>query len=428
MTDLMLKERVEETLLTNDLPVVDDTLRLSRSAGFWVVAASLAVLTAFSTAPSALYGIYARQDHLAPITVTFVYAAYAAGILASLLLVGHVSDWYGRRTVLVPAMLTALVATLVFAGSSSLPVLLIGRVLTGVALGAAIAAATAYLTDLDSGPGATPTRRAQVVATVSNVGGLAVGPLLAGALVQYVDPEPRIVFLLFGALLTLAAALTARVPEVRPLPEPRPHYRPQRLSAPTGARSRFAAALVGDFLVFTVFGVFAGLASAFLGGVLHRPSPALAGLAVFISFGVGALTQVSTIAWPLRRLLGVGIPVLLVGLAVVVSAAWVQPPSLLLFLGGAALVGVGSGAIYRSTLTVVLTTAPPDERAAALALFFVVGYVGLSLPVVGAGIALLYVGFKVVLLAFALAVAAGILLASPTLLRLSAGHQGSRRP
>jgi MFS family permease len=430
VTDLMLKQRVEETLLTNDLPVVDDTLRLSRSAGFWVVAASLAVLTAFSTAPSALYGIYARQDHLAPITVTFVYSAYAAGVLASLLLVGHVSDWYGRRTVLVPAMLTALVATLVFAGSSSLPELLLGRVLTGVSLGAAIAAATAYLTDLDSGPGpgAAPTRRGQVVATVANVGGLAVGPLLAGVLVQYVEPEPRIVFLLFGALLTLAAALTARVPEVRPLPEPRPHYRPQRLAGPTAARSQFAAALGGDFLVFTVFGVFAGLASAFLGGVLHRPSPALAGLAVFISFGVGALTQVSTIAWPLRRLLGVGIPVLLVGLAVLVSAAWVQPPSLLLFLGGAALVGVGSGAIYRSTLTVVLTTAPPDERAAALALFFVVGYVGLSLPVVGAGVALLYVGFKVVLLTFALAVAAGILLASPTLLRLSAGHQGSRRP
>jgi len=104
---------------------------------------------------------------------------------------------------------------------------------------------------------------------------------------------------------------------------------------------------------------------------------------------------------------------------VVVSAAWVRPPSLALFFVGAALVGVGSGAIYRSTLTVVLTAAPADERAGALALFFVVGYVGLSLPVVGAGIALLYVSFKVVLLAFAVVVATGVLLASPLLLRLS---------
>ena len=421
----MLHERVEATLVTNGVPVFDENTRLSRPVGFWVVAAAVAAMTAFSTAPSALYGIYARQDHLSSNTITVVYSVYAVGVLASLLLVGHVSDWYGRRTVLVPAMVVALLASLVFAMSSSLPALLLGRVLSGVALGAAVAAATAYLTDLDSGPGAAPTRRSQIVATVANVGGLAIGPLLAGLLAVYVTSEPRMIALVFSVLLALALMGTVLSPEGRAVPDPRPRYRPQRPTVPAAARAQFTAALTGDFLVFTVFGVFAGLASAFLSGTLHRSSPLLAGLAVFVSFGVGALTQVTTFTWPLRRLLAMGIPVLIVGLAVLVSAAWVQPPSLLLFFVGAGLVGVGSGAIYRSTLTVVITTAPADERAGALALFFVVGYVGLSLPVVGAGIALLYVSFKVVLLAFAVAVATGILLASPLLLRLSPPQQMS---
>jgi MFS family permease len=420
MTDVMLEERVEETLVANGVPVVDSTFRLSRQAGFWVVGASLAVLTAFSTAPSALYGIYARQDHLSAITVTLIYSVYAAGLLVSLLLVGHLSDWYGRRALLVPALLTAVVATLVFAASSSLTALVLGRVVTGVALGAAIAAATAYLTDLDAGPGAAPTRRAQIVATVANVGGLAIGPLLAGLLVAYVTPDPQMVYVPFAVLLVLAAVGIAFAPEVQPRPESRPRYRPQRLALPSTARAQFGAALTGDFLVFAVFGLFAGLASAFLSGTLHRSSPVLVGLAVLVSYGAGLLTQVSTMTWPLRRLLALGIPVLVVGLAVVVSAAWVQPPSLLLFLVGAALTGVGSGAIYRSTLTVVITSAPADQRAGALALFFVVGYVGLSLPVVGAGIALMYVSFKIVLLVFAVAVAVGILLATPVLLRLEA--------
>ena len=421
----MLHERVEETLLTNDVPVFDKNTRLGRPVGFWVVAAAVATMTAFSTAPSALYGIYARQEHLSSITITLVYSVYGAGVLASLLLVGHVSDWYGRRTVLVPAIVVALLASLVFADSSSLPALLLGRVLSGVALGAAVAAATAYLTDLDSGPGAPPTRRSQIVATVANVGGLAIGPLLSGLLAVYVTSEPRMIALVFSVLLALALVGTVLAPEGRSLPDPRPRYRPQRLAVPAAARAQFTAALTGDFLVFTVFGVFAGLASAFLSGTLHRSSPLLAGLAVFVSFGVGALTQVTTFTWPLRRLLAMGIPALIVGLAVLVSAAWVQPPSLLLFFVGAGLVGVGSGAIYRSTLTVVITTAPADERAGALALFFVVGYVGLSLPVVGAGIALLYVSFKVILLAFAVAVATGVLLASPLLLRLSPAQQMS---
>jgi MFS family permease len=390
--------------------------RLSRHSGFWAVAASLFVLTAFSTAPSPLYGVYQRQDHLSSLAITGVYGVYALGLVVSLLLVGHVSDWYGRRPVLIPALLTAFAAALIFSFSTSLPALVVGRVLTGLALGAAIATATAYLTDLGSPSGA-PTRRSQVMAIVANVGGLAVGPLFAGVVGQYLPAVPRLPYAVLAVLLAVAVAAVIATPEVRRLPRPRPAYRPQRLSAPSGARAQFSAALVGVFLCFTVFGVLAGLAGAFLAGPLHHASPALAGLVVFVSFGIGALTQVSTITWATRPLLGLGIPILLGGLAAIVSSAFV-PSGLGLFLTGVALVGIGSGALYRVTFTVVLSTASADDRAGALATFFVVGYVGLSLPVVGAGLALQHVGFQVVLLTLGIAVTVGILLASPWLLRL----------
>jgi MFS family permease len=166
-----------------------------------------------------------------------VYAVFAAGIVTSLLLVGHVSDWYGRRTVLIPALLTGLAAALIFATSTSLPALLVGRVLTGLALGAATATAGAYLTDLDSGPDGVATRRAQIVSTVANVGGLAVGPLAAGLLATYVPSLPRLIYFIFATLLVLALAATWRSPEVRPLPTPRHRYRPQRLAIPGAARA-----------------------------------------------------------------------------------------------------------------------------------------------------------------------------------------------
>ena len=393
--------------------------RLSPRAGFWAVAASLALLTAFSTAPSPLYGIYARQDHLSSSTITAVYAVYAVGTVASLMLVGHISDWYGRRVVLIPALVVALAAALLLSTSTSLPALFTGRVLTGVALGAAIATATAHLTDLDSGPAASPTRRAQIVGTVANVGGLAVGPLLAGLLARYVPGTPRLPYLVFAGLLAIAVVVTAVAPEGRPVPLVRRPYRPQRLAAPDDARARFNAALTGSFTIFTVFGLFAGLAGAFLAGPLQHPSPVWAGLAVFVSFGTGAVTQVSTMSWSLRRLLSLGLPALLLGLsAVVVAAAWSTTASLTLFFAGAVLVGIGGGTIYRGTMTIVITTASPETRAGALASFFVVGYVGLSLPVVGAGIALEHVTFKVTLLVLAAAVAAGMLIASRFLLRL----------
>lgn len=74
----------------------------------------------------------------------------------SLLLAGHLSDWYGRRAVLLPALAAASVAAVVFLAWRSLPGLLVARVLTGLAVGAAVATATAFITDLDAGPGGVP--------------------------------------------------------------------------------------------------------------------------------------------------------------------------------------------------------------------------------------------------------------------------------
>ena len=402
-------------------PLLSRRLRVQKRGGFWIIAASMAVLTAFSTAPSPLYGIYERQDNLSSITITVVYAVYAVGIVTSLLLVGHVSDWYGRRPVLIPALAVGFSAAIVFCFSTSLPALVIGRVLSGLAVGATVATATAYLTDLDLDQAGKPTRRSEVVATAANIGGLAIGPLVAGLLAQYVGADLRLPYLIFAVLLAAATLGVSAAPEGRIVSRPRPRYHPQRLGAPPGARSQFTAALVGALVSFTVFGVFAGLSAAFLAGPLHRTSPALAGLSVCIAFGVGSLTQVLAIAWPVHRLLATGIPFLIAGLGAVVVAPWVNPPSLLLFLLGAGLVGVGSGALFRGTLTLVVWTAPSDDRAGAVATLFAVGYMGISLPVVGAGIALQFVSFKVTILTFGAAIVVGVLLASPLLLTRRVG-------
>src|SRR5262249_57041282 len=97
-----------------------------------------------------------RQEHLAPLTLTVVYAVYVVGVTASLLLAGHVSDWYGRKVVLIPALAVAAAAAVVFIAWQSLTGLLVARVLTGLALGATVATATAYITDLGA-PHAPPT-------------------------------------------------------------------------------------------------------------------------------------------------------------------------------------------------------------------------------------------------------------------------------
>jgi MFS family permease len=206
-------------------------------------------------------------------------------------------------------------------------------------------------------------------------------------------------------------------PEGHEAVHPRPSYHLQRLAPPTSGRRQFVAACTGVFMAFAVGGLFAGLAGTFLAGTLHHPSPALAGLAVFLSFAAGVLAQITTTSWPAHRLVAAGIAPLFIGLGVLVTSAWLSPPSLALFLIGGAVAGIGLGAIVRGSLTVVIATSHPDDRAGAVATFFTAGYVGVSLPVVGAGVALQHVSPRVTLLIFASAVGLGILAAAPHLVR-----------
>jgi MFS family permease len=403
--------------LTSPRPVTAVVPRLSRRAGFWAIAFAFLAVTAFSTAPSALYGLYERQLDLPLIAITIVYAVYAAGVTTSLLLAGHVSDWYGRRAVLIPALVLAAVAAVVFISWQSLAGLLVARVLTGLALGATVATATAYIADLDAGPDGAVTRRAEIAATVANVGGLAIGPLVSGILVRYLSGDVTLPFAVLLAGLVAAIVAVVLAPEGRPAGHPLPAYRPQQLTVPAQARAQFIAATAGVALAFATWGLFAGLAGTFLAGPLHHPSPALTGAAIFLTFGIGIVVQLTTSSWPAHRLLAAGVPTILLGLTVLVVSAWTSPPSLPLFLGGGVLSGMGASAIFRASLGVVIAGSRADERAGALATFFTAGYAAISLPVLGLGIALQFLSPRVTLLVFGIAVGLGVLAAAPTLLR-----------
>jgi MFS family permease len=387
--------------------------RLSRAAGFWAVALAFLALGAFATAPSALYGLYAQQQGLSGLTLTVVYAIYAVGIVASLVLAGHLSDTYGRRALLIPGLAVAAVAAVVFIVWQSLPGLIVARVLTGVALGVSVATATAYIADLDAGRDGEPTRRAGIVATIANVGGLAVGPLIAGVLAQYTPDGLTLPYVLLLAALLAGIFAVAWSPEGRSPVVPRPAYRPQKLRLPAGARAQFVAAVTGAFLVFAVFGLFAGLAGRLLAGPLQHPSAALTGLAIFVNFGTGALVQTTTTHLAPRRLIAAGLAPTLAGLGLLVASAWTS--SLALFFVAAVIGGAGAGAIFRGSLVLAVSTAEPTERAGALATYFTAGYVGVSLPVIGLGLALQYVSPRVALLVFAVIAGAGILAAAPVL-------------
>ena len=392
------------------------TVQLSRRAAFWAVAFAFLSLAAFSTAPSSLYGLYIAQDGFASLTITFVYAIYVVGVVSGLIFVGHLSDVYGRRVLLLPGLVLGAIASLIFISSQSLPALIVARLVTGFALGTSTATATAYLADLTSEHGAKGARRAATITTIANISGIGVGPLLSGLLARYAPHPLTLSYIVFAVALLLAILIVSFAPEGHAPTNPRPRYRPNWPRIPQRGRRQFIAGVTGVFVAFSVGGLFAGLAGGFLRS-LNYHSPALAGLAIFLIFGFATLGQLLTASWPSHRQAKFGIPLMLFGLVLVVVSAWLSSPglALTLFLTGAAIDGLGQGAIFRGSLALVLSTSSPATRAGAVATFFAVGYAGLALPVLGLGVALQYIAPRVVLLIFGAAIAAIAVAAAPVL-------------
>jgi predicted MFS family arabinose efflux permease len=351
-----------------------ETRAATRSTGFWPVAFAFTVAMAFSTVPAPLYPLYGYSTF----TVTVVFAAYAVGVVASLVLAGHVSDQVGRRRILIPALGLELVAAVLFLSGTSLPVLIAARLITGLGVGMITATATAYLLELNGSSGA----RFEVVSTAANIGGLGLGTLVAGLLASFVDAPLRTPYIIFVFLLLAAIAAVALAPEtVRPNVAYR--YRPQRVT--TGRGPAYLAAATGAFAAFSVFGFFTSVAPGFVAGTLHQPSRALAGLIVFAVFGGSAAAQTLTTGLTARRRTTLGLTAQAVGTITLVTG--MHQASLTVFLIGGILAAAGAGVLFKASIGTVAALAAGKERGAALAGIFLIAYVALAVSALAIGIA-----------------------------------------
>ncbi len=375
-------------------PLASDNVRaLPRPAirrygsGFWAVAFAFLIVMAFATLPSPLYGLYRTRDNLSAFTVTVIYAIFAGGTIAALMSVRFVAARVGRRGVMLGAVATMMAAAGLLAAWKALPGLLIGRLVTGVAVGLVAGTAITYLIELRAraNPSASPIR-ARNIGTAVNVGALGVGPLIAGCLAQWVKWPLTLPYLLFVALGAIALIGLATAPETGTAAPPTAAK--SQASGPSRSVRSLVPGAAATLAAFSANGLFAGLSGLFLATTLNHPSHALSGATLFLVFSSGVAAQWATNGLPAARVLVLGTISMLIGLALLVTAVRLPTPSLALFLFSGALIGAGAGAVFKGTTGLVLEATAPERRLAMTSDLLIALFVGLSIPVVGAGVAL----------------------------------------
>lgn len=391
-----------------------------------MVAITFAIAMAFSTLPTPLYSLYQRLDDFSTATVTVVFGFYAIGVLASLFLAGHVSDWVGRRPVLIAGLVVEVASALVFVLWPALPGLLVARVICGVGVGLVTATATAYLSDLSGRAGAptatgpsegssapVATAPADIVSTAANLGGLSLGPLIAGALAQFAGKPLLVPYWIIGAAMAVAAVAMRFVPET--VTTAHRAYRPQRVAVPADARTPYFRAAAAGFVSFGVMGLFTGLAASFVAGTMHQTSHLMAGVPSFLVFFCAAVGQIALGRAVPRRLFALGIPALVLGL--VLTTVAVRLPSLTLFLTGGAVGGVGVGLMFKGAMSAAVALSAPESRGETAAGIFLAAYLGLTVPVMLVGVATRLVSLPTAMTGFAVVVVAACGLLAARLFR-----------
>lgn len=371
-------------------------LAVPRQVAFWLVAFAFMATMIGTTLPTPLYVIYQTQWHFSAGIVTVIFAAYAAGVLATLLLAGRSSDQAGRKPVLAAALASSALSTVVFILAPNVGVLYVGRILSGLSAGLMTGTATALLTELLP---ASRGRRASVVATVANMGGLGLGPLIAGLFAQYAPHPTVLVFEVYLAVLAAAGLCLFLIPEtIRP--KQRLTLRFAGLGIPVRGRTEFVAAGVAGFAAFSLLGLFSALAASFLGTVLHEGSHAVEGVVVFLLLAVATVTQLLLSRLNSRRVMIAGLGLFLAALALIVAA--LSQAAMALFLAGTVVGGVAVGAVFLGSLATANRLAPPGRRGQVISTFFVLCYSGLIVPVVGVGVISGFTGDFLAVLAFSI--------------------------
>jgi MFS family permease len=392
---------------------------VSRPLAFWLVAVAFAVTMFGTTLPTPLYVLYQEELGFAEEMLTVIFAVYAAGVLAALLLFGRASDQLGRRLILLVGLACAALSTVAFLLDQGLALLIVGRVLSGLSAGIFTGTATAALVDL---AGAGQGRRATMVATTSNMGALGLGPLVAGVLAQLAPLPLRLPFWVDLGLILLAILAVWVMPETVDVPE-HPRLRISRPDLPPQVRPVFVRAATAGFAGFAVLGLFAAVAPSFLLDLLHEPDHALSGAVVFTVFAASALGQVTVARRLQHRALATGCVALIAGMGLL--AAGLAVTSLALVIAAAVVAGLGQGLCMRAGLEAVNTQAPAQRRAGVASTFFIVMYIGISLPVIAVGIAATRLGLQTAGIACSIAVAAIATIALAT--TLIPAHTGTAR-
>ncbi len=360
---------------------------------------AFAALYLAAGAPTPLLVLYQSEWGFPAWVLTVAFAAYAISLLTTLLVVGSLSDYLGRRPVLIGSLALEVLAMVLFLFAPDIDWVIAARLVQGVATGAATSAFTAAIVEL------APVNRKQLGAVIGGsvpAGGLGLGALLTGLAVQFNPDANRLVFTVLAVSMTLGVVVailsvetvTRRAGAIRSLIP--------RITIPRLARKEFASSIPVLVAAWMLAGLFLGLVPTIILHIFNIDSGLIDGLTAFVEPGSAAAAGfVLGRLTPRRTIVIGGLSVVLGTAAIVVGVA--AGVYVLLLLGGV-VGGVGFGASFSGVIRATAPLTESHQRAGLFAGIYTVAYLAFGGPAIIAGLLVAPLGLLPTIVAYALVI------------------------
>ncbi|MEQ1407539.1 MFS transporter [Neorhizobium sp. Rsf11] len=336
------------------------------------------LISVCSSAPTPLYHLYQELFDLSPAMITLIFGSYAFALLAALLTFGGLSDYVGRKPLILAALVINATALVIFMLAESGAMLMVGRIVQGIATGLAFPTFGATILDADK-------RHGPILNSITAFLGLMIGTLAAGTLVAFAPAPTYLIYaILFVATIAGTIALAFMPETITRRPGALAAMRP-RISVPPRARGALIKvtpvnvaswALAGFYLSLmpTLVAVATGITSPFVGGAVVATSMLSATVSVFVFRALAP-----------QRVLFSATTGLMIG--VLITLLGVEERAVGLLFLGTAVAGLGLGSIFSNILKIVLPLAESHERAGLFSAFLVESYLAFAVPAIIAGLA-----------------------------------------
>ncbi|PPF44823.1 MFS transporter [Pseudoclavibacter sp. AY1F1] len=362
-----------------------------RGFGFAITATMLLMIAA--SAPSPFYPEFAAQFELPPVAITLIFAVYAFTMLATLLLTGALSDTVGRRPVIAAGSVLLAASLVLFWQSGGLAMLLIARALQGIAAGLLLPALSAMVVDF------APPKQSEAASlwnTIAAMTGLGIGAITSAFVLDLVVDASSAVFGTLTVVFLLATAVVWATPEAPRSSRSagstgltrsagvRVEPTRSRLEVPARLRRPLGVAVPAIIAGWATNGLFLALGSSLVGQEFGATTHAQQSVAIPIFAAAGIVASVLLHRRSARLVSVYGTSALGVGTALSLLALALN--SLPVYLLTVAVVGTGFGTAFMGVLKTLMPRVGPNERAAVMAVIYIVSYLAFGVPTIVAGL------------------------------------------